>query len=185
MKNAIIVHGTGGNPDENWFQWLKWELETLWISTIVPDFWDDEFPDIEKWKKIFSEYEKDITWETLLIGHSLWGAFLLKFLQSFQHKVYLLATVWSPVWVKPIRFYEGDNTFLNGFDFDWDQIKNKMQHKIVFHSDDDPYVSLWNGKELAQNIDTELIFIPSAGHFNTDSWYTQFPRLLTEIKRYL
>ena len=185
MKNAFIIHWTGGNPDENWFKWLKWELENLWIETIVPDFGDDEFPDVEKWKEVFSEYEKDIKEDTLLIGHSLWGAFLLKFLQSFSWKVHLLATVGSPIWIKPIRFYDGDYAFLNGFDFEWDKIRNKINNKIVFHSDDDPYVSLWNWEILAQELWVDLNFIPQAWHFNTSSWYTEFPKLFREMKKYL
>lgn len=185
MKNAFIIHGTGGNSQENWFQWLKFELEILWIKTIVPDFWDDAKPSINKWKEIFAQYVDEIHEETLFIGHSLWGSFLLKFLENFSWKVHLLATVWSPIWVKPIRFYDGDYDFLDGFDFNWEKIKFKTSNKIVFHSDNDPYVSLWNGEALSQNTWTKLIFIPKAGHFNEASWYTEFPRLLEEIKKYI
>ena len=52
----------------------------------------------------------------------------------------------------------------------------------VFHSDNDPYVSLENGKTLSKKLNTELIFIRNAGHFNTNSGYKEFRGLLEKIK---
>ena len=38
MKTAIIIHGTEGYPEENWFPWLKSELEIIGYQTFVPQF---------------------------------------------------------------------------------------------------------------------------------------------------
>ena len=65
---------------------------------------------------------------------------------------------------------------------DYKKIKNHCKKFFVFHSDNDPYVSLGNGKELAKNLNTNLIFIHNAGHFNTSSGYTKFEVLFEKIK---
>ena len=53
---------------------------------------------------------------------------------------------------------------------------------VVFHSDNDPYVSLENGKELACHLGVNLTFLPSCGHFNAAAGFLKFERLLEEIE---
>ena len=38
MKNVIIIHGTEGYPEENWFPWLKKNLEERGYNVTVPQF---------------------------------------------------------------------------------------------------------------------------------------------------
>jgi predicted alpha/beta hydrolase family esterase len=38
LVNAFIIHGSGGNPESNWFPWLKEQLESLGVKTYVPEF---------------------------------------------------------------------------------------------------------------------------------------------------
>jgi predicted alpha/beta hydrolase family esterase len=38
MANIFIIHGSYGNPDENWFPWLKKELEQEGHKVFVPKF---------------------------------------------------------------------------------------------------------------------------------------------------
>jgi len=57
MSNIFIIHGSYGNPDENWFPWLKVELEKLGHKVFVPKFPTPENQSLNSWKKVFSEYD--------------------------------------------------------------------------------------------------------------------------------
>jgi hypothetical protein len=186
MKNAFIFHGTEGYPDENWFPWLKKELERLNYKVYVPQFPSPpNVPaEINKWFDVLNDYNEYINEETILIGHSLGGIFLLRFLERIQHMVKMSVFVGTPIGIRPILNYDRDSSF-SGFAFDWNNIREKSESFIVFQSDNDPYVSLGNGEELAKNLNTSLNFVPHAGHFNTKSGYTTFDLLLEKLKKVL
>lgn len=180
-NNAFIFHGTAGSPDGNWFPWLKGELKARGVPTTVPRFPTPEGESLESWLKVLDAQEAKIGSDTLLIGHSKGGMFLLKVLERLDQPVKTAIFVAAPVGEKPIKFYEEDKKF-SQFDFDWDRIRNKAQNFVVFHSDNDPYVSLANGKKLAKELGVELTFIPNAGHLNAESGYTQFQLLLDVLE---
>lgn len=183
MINVFIFHGTGGYPEENWFPWLKQKLGKLGCRVIVPQFPTPEKQKLENWLKILKKYGRFYNESTILVGHSLGGAFLLRALERNNSKIKSAFIVAAPIGVLPIKNYEMDKLFLKNFEFDWKKIKNRCRKFFVYHSDNDPYVSLGNGKELAKNLGTKLIFIPNAGHFNTSAGYTSFEKLFKDIKK--
>lgn len=185
MINVFIFHGTEGHPGENWFPWLKNELEKQDCNVIVPQFPTPENQTPETWFKVLKEFEGLITPNTILIGHSLGGAFLLRVLEAIRTKVKAAFIVAAPIGVLPIKNYEGDKPFI-GKTFDWEKIKTSCGKFHIFHSDNDPYVSLGNGEELAKQLGIELTFVPNAGHFNKSTGYTSFEllreRVINELK---
>ena len=182
MANIFIFHGTGGYPEENWFPWLNNELEKLGHYVKVPKFPTPENQTLGNWFKIFENYINHYDRDTILVGHSLGGAFLLRMLEKYNVKIKAAFIVGAPIGILPIKNYDKDKIFLGNFDFNWDTIRKNCSRFFVFQSDNDPYVSLGNGKALAKNLNTELIFIPNAGHFNKSAGFTKFEALLEKIK---
>lgn len=182
MSNIFIFHGTEGYPEENWFPWLKGELEAKGHKVFVPQFPSPPVvpAKISEWFKILKSYEKYINEDTILIGHSLGGIFALRVLEKLDHPVKAAFFVGAPIGVKPILNYERDSSF-SGFDFDFESIKSKAKHFEVYHSDTDPYVSLDNGKELAKKLGVKLNFVPNAGHFNAKAGYLKFEDLRDKV----
>lgn len=179
-QNAFIFHGTAGSPEGNWFPWLKKELEKQGIPTIVPRFPTPEGESLEAWFKVLDEQEQKIGPDSLMIGHSKGGIFLLRVLERLEVPVKKAIFVSTPIGIKPIFYYEEDKKF-TGFDFDWQNIKSKAGQITVFYSDDDPYADTANGRQLAKHLGVDLNFIPNAGHINAESGYTKFPQILKEI----
>lgn len=184
MKNNVFIfHGTEGYPEENWFPWLKEKLEARGCNVIVPQFPTPPVvpAKIAEWFEVIKGYEQYINEDTILIGHSLGGIFALRVLEQLKHTVKAVFLTGTPIGVKPILNYDRDSSF-SGFEFDWQNIKNKAKHFDVFHSDNDPFVSLENGEQLAKELGVELTFIPNAGHFNKKAGYLSFPQLLKKIE---
>lgn len=181
-SNVFIFHGTEGHPKENWFPWLKQELEAKGCNVIVPQFPSPPVipAKISEWFDVLKEYDQYIDENTVFVGHSLGGIFTLRVLEKLGHPVKAAFFVGAPIGVKPILNYDRDSSF-SGFDFDWDNIKGKAKNFVVYQSDDDPYVGLDNGKELAQHLGIELSFIPNAGHFNAKAGYTEFNDLRDKL----
>ena len=186
MSNIFIFHGTEGYPEENWFPWLRGELEKRGHTVFVPQFPSPPVvpAKIFEWFDVFESYKKYTNEDTILIGHSLGGKFLLRILEKLEHPIKAAFFVGTPIGVLPIANNERDNAF-TGNDFNWEAIRRKAQHFVVFQSDNDPYVGLDNGKELAKNLGVELSFVPNAGHFNKKAGYTKFDELLNKLEGYL
>jgi len=184
MATIFIFHGTGGYPKENWFPWLKENLENAGCNVIVPQFPTPEKQTLENWLRILKKYQKDISEDTIFVGHSLGGAFLRRVLEQSSITVKAAFTVAAPIGMLPIKNYESDKPFIE-HPFDWSKIRAHCKGFYVFHSDNDPYVSLDNGKELARMRDVDLIFMPQCGHFNTAAGFDKFDALLEKIKAVL
>lgn len=182
MSNILIVHGTEGYPKENWFPWLKNELEQTGHKVIVPQFPSPPVvpAKITEWFDVLKNYEQYVDEDTVIIGHSLGGIFTLRILEKLNHPIKAAFFVGTPIGVQPILNYERDSAF-SGFTFNWDKIRKQAKHFVVYQSDNDPYVGLENGKELAKNLGVELSFIPNAGHFNARAGYTKFEALREKV----
>jgi uncharacterized protein len=185
MTNIIIIHGTGGNPEGNWFPWLKSELEKLDCRVFVPKFPTPENQSLENWLKVFKEYKQNLNENSIVVGHSLGPAFLLNVLENLDSpiKCAYFVSGFTGLISNP-EFDELNKTFAVR-EFDWDKIKNNCKKFVVINSDNDPYVPLEKGKELAQNLDTELITLENAGHINKESGHTKFNLLFEKIKEQL
>ncbi len=180
MKNALIIHGTGGNPQENWFPWVKAQLTSHSYHVEVPQFPTPEDQNPEAWFKTLAPYAPSFNEETILIGHSCGGAFLLRVLEQLKTKIKTAVFVAASAGVKPIKYYEVDRPFVEA-PFDWNNIRSGAAHFLVFHSEDDPFICIENGELIAREVGVELIRHKTAGHFNAKAGYTTFEELVERL----
>lgn len=184
MKNAFIVHGVYGSPNENWFPWISKKLEALGWEVFVPQFPTPEGHNLQNWLKVWKKYQAFLNENSIVVGHSMGATFLLSVLENRETPV--KATFFIAGFAE---FLEGDdeiNKLNKSFiqkDFNWEKIRKNGGKFFVFQSDNDPYVSLDKAKKLADKLDTEIILVKNAGHFNKKAGYTQFNLLLSKIKQ--
>lgn len=188
MKNAIILHGMGSkeeyySPDypsgsnSHWFPWLQKQLLIRDILAITPEMPYNFAPDYAVWSREFERF--DITPETILVGHSCGGGFLVRWLSEHKDvrvgKVVLVAP-----WLDPCR--EDTTDF---FDFEIDpSLESRTKGLTIFESDNDdvsgvaPSVSLIREKVL----NSKYVLLSNRGHFCfNDMGTVEFPELLEQI----
>lgn len=183
MATIFIIHGVCGHPGENWFPWLKKELETLGHQVFVPQFPTPENQTLENWKKIFKDYENYMNEDSVVVGHSLGAAFLLRILEERYKAIrgaFFVAGVTGSV---NNPFFDNINqTFLEK-PFNWGEIIKNCESFYLFHSDNDPYLPAKEAERLAENLGTTSKFVQNAGHFNEKAGYLKFDLLLNKINR--
>lgn len=191
MRNVFIFHGVGGSPEENWFPWLKKELQYNRCNVIVPQFPTPKGQILENWLETFEECKNqaNITDEDLenaiFIGHSLGGLFMLSLLEEYRIKMAVFVASFCKL--PGNKFDDGMRTFSSPerLDFDWQKILENCHKSLVYISDNDPYVKLGTAQQLARNVRAKLELIKGAGHFSGSDGYKKFPVLLEALKKIL
>ena len=86
---VFIIHGAYGNPNENWFPWLKNKLEKLGIKVFVPRFPTPEGQNLNNWLRTFKEYISHVDEKTIFVGHSLGTAFIMNIIETLEQPILL------------------------------------------------------------------------------------------------
>lgn len=182
MKKAIIFHGMpeeheyqGNESQMHWIPWLKEKLEANGYQVFNPELPRAYKPIYEDWLKIFQQFPLDE--ETVLVGHSCGGGFLLRYLSENDVKVDKVVLV-AP-WLDPRKHLE-----TGFFDFSIDpKVSNKSQCTTIFVSSDD-------GEDVLTSVATLTKAVPGVtvkqftdkGHFTFgDMGQKEFPELLQII----
>lgn len=178
MTNLLIIHGTGGNPGENWLPWLKMEFEKMGYRAHVPQFPTPEGQSLKNWMRVFDGYKKYINEKTILIGHSLGAAFLLCILESLDRPVNASFLVAGFTGLINNPEFDRLNRTFAVWALDWQKIENNCPKFFIISSDNDPYVSVKKAFELGEKLNVKPTILKNAGHINKDSGFERFDYLL-------
>lgn len=182
--NIFLIHGSFGYPTENWFPWMKGELENLGCQVFAPQFPTSSAQTLENWLKTFEGYRQYLNKDAIFIGHSLGPAFILSVLEKIDQPVKAAFFVSGFLGKINNPLYDRVNeTFMKKFD--WKKLKQNCGKFYVFHSDNDPYVPLRKAKELAKNLGIQIILVKGGGHLNEKAGYLKFELLLEKVKKEL
>lgn len=182
-ENYFIIHGSFSSPYSNWIGWLHDFIETDGKQVYVPNFpIGVGYQNYENWSKLFQYYlDLGLIHEnTVIVAHSIAPVFVAKFLVEHKVKIKKLISVC------------GFNNYL-GIDKEYDEVNRTMYFDnlqevkqytneiICFYSDNDPYVKQEIEKEFVETIATEQVFIPKAGHINSESGYDTFEEIVSYL----
>ncbi len=178
MKRAIIIHAWEETPDGQWLPWLKEKLESSGWKVDVPEMPNTKKPKLNEWmdKLLSLSPGKD----TVLIGHSLSNALIMKYLERPEAKIksVIMVAAWDWLMEAVKKFHL--TFFENGFDYE--AIKRKQIPITIVNSTTDPWINFERSKGLANKLNAKFISVENAGHFMARDGYTEFPLLLKIIE---
>lgn len=178
LSDIVIIHGTGGTPESNWFPWLAKKLTVVGHNVYVPKFPTPENQSVDSWRAALASAVPTIDENTILIGHSCGATFMLHILESLNAPVAKSIFVSGFTEKLGNEFFDTLNKTFIEHDFDWKKVRDNMGAATLFHGDNDPYVPIAAAQKLSDALQTPLTIIPNGGHLNAEFGYTEFPEIL-------
>ena len=186
MKRAIIIHGYNNKSEfedttrpsasnDHWIPWLQRQLLLNGIEAQTPEMPGFYKPNYEQWKDTLEMFHPDE--ETILVGHSCGGGFLVRWLSENSKKVGKVVLV-AP-WIDPTKAI--DPEFFN-FEIVSDISSRTNGLSVMYSTDDHPEIvtTIETLKQELENVN--FIEFQDKGHFVFNSLNSeQFPELLEVI----
>ncbi len=194
MKRAVLLHGTGGSPAENWLPWLKQQLESKGYKVWAPLLPENDKPNSSRYNDFLLNSDWDFT-DNLVIGHSSGAVSILNLLADERCPSIatgVLVGAWArldeadltegiqQVFGDAQAIYERFKALFPAEGFDFARIRQKAHTFLFVHSDNDPYCPLEQAEWLAEQTGGEVAMVPGGQHFSAsiDPSFTEFPSLI-------
>lgn len=197
MRKQILIIGGGDTFDTNeeyinfiknfkldwnsfkkkkWKDSLKKDLEEQFeiIFPEMPCRWNAKY---NEWKIWFDKFLPYLENGIILIGHSLGGIFLAKYLSENNVNVDIRALFLIAAPFDETEMGESLVDFV--LPKNLDGISSQVENIFIYHSKDDPVVPFSNSKKYKEVLPkVELVVFNDKSHFNQE----EFPELVEKIK---
>lgn len=187
-SNIIIIHGGNSYNDDQEYEKFLSSKDIWYRSGNNTSDWKQNFTNFfinitdikqpimpskdnakfEQWKIVFEKLLTEINEDTILIGHSLGGAFLAVYFSQYAH---LKSIKVKQIHLVAPDFKEGNFVF-NPEEKFLDNIKKSTKELHLWQSDDDPALAYTNGLEYRkyEEVFTQMHIFTNLGHFNSSSF---------------
>jgi len=172
----LILHGWGGSDYPHWQSFLASEIAKDYGTVSFPLIQHPHYPNLNRWSKEVLSHLESFKPDTV-VCHSLSN------------------TLWLHLADKNLIPYEIERLFLVAMP----SLNTKLDTLSTFYpaplpkelyakrvrlitSDNDPYISLKEAKEIAKYYDIPLTILANAGHINADSGYGKWSWIVDLVK---
>lgn len=160
-KKILILHGWDASAADHWFPLAKEMFEKKGFKVFVPEMPGGYFPKENAWVKVIENFGPDENW--ILIGHSLGGVAILRYLEKAEKPVgqaILVAVPYEPMSFKPIEnFFEAE--------FDWAEIRKNCPKFDIVNESNDSVIPVEYGQKFADKLKGKLHILPGYSHFHS------------------
>lgn len=185
-KKAILVHGWEGDPENNWFPWLKKELINRGYQVVVPQLPDSDHPKMEPWLKTLTEAAAEVDEETIFIGHSLGCQTILRYLETLPEGKKVGAIICVAGFFTLVNLEGPEQEALAKpwleTPIDTDKVKTIANKIVLILSDNDPWVKIEPNKSMfEEKLGAQVVIKQGGGHFDDDANTKELPDILDFI----
>ncbi|MFA6588585.1 MAG: alpha/beta hydrolase [Patescibacteria group bacterium] len=186
MKQVIIIHGWGGNPEEGWLPWARKILESTGFKVQIPAMPDTESPDIEKWVGILRQTITKPDEQAYLIGHSIGCQAILRYLESLPVSIKIGGVIFVAGWFDLDNIESDEERAIAkpwiNTPIDFVKIKSHCEKFTVILSDNDPFGFLESNKKIfEEKLDARVLVLQNRGHLIETQ---ELPEVIREIEKF-
>ncbi len=180
LATVIVIHGYSGSPDKPRYHWLRRQLEQRGLAVDLPTMPSPGHPIEAEWLDLIDQRLSATAKPIILVGHSLGGLAVLRWLESRAHQPIFAAVSLAGV-TKPLL--HTTRTFSKDWQppTDWVAIRTHAKHLVGIYSDDDWVVPPHEGDLLEQETHATMIRVSGRGHFADKDGTSELPDLLQTI----
>lgn len=184
---AVIVHRWDGNPQSDWYSWLKKELEKRKWKVIIQKMPNTSEPEITAWVNYLNKVVGNPDEETYFIGHSIGCQTIMRYLAGLPSNTKIGGVVFVAGWVKLQNLDDKEAKAIAKpwleTPINFTKIKEKTKNITVILSDNDPYVDYKEHKLLfTQKLNAKIISEKGKGHFTEENGITKIPKVVRELE---
>lgn len=173
MKNALIIHAWYDNQNSHWYPWLKNELQNKGYHVDVPDI-PELRKDVPDMKRVLTLIENNIVVNSnaTIVGHSIGSLIAMRLGEKHAYHKMILVAGWDFN-----DLTEGHRKFWET-PIDHEAIRKNVANIYVVHSDNDPYITAIQAKDMSKRLNGKFILVEGAGHFTAKEGVSKIPKLL-------
>lgn len=180
MKIIFAPGNGGGSPNDNWFPYLKRELEKSGVTVIASEFPDNVLARESYWVPFLKDNLKADE-QSVIVGHSSGAIAAMRLAEKNRLLGSVLVGTYHTDLGIPAEIESGYFTR----PWDWDAIKANQQWIIQFSGLNDPWIPIEEARFVHDKLKTEYHESVDGGHFGGDYYKPEFPELLEALKRKL
>lgn len=182
------MHGWGGSPEGEWFQWLKKELESRSFRVTIPQMPDAQHPRIHTWVPALANAVGTADEHTYFVGHSMGCQAIARYLETLPDGIRVGGAIFVGGFFKKLtgdrvrpHIVETDRHWLDT-KLDFIKVRTHLPKSIAIFSDNDRVVPLENQDDFRDQLGSEIIVEHAKGHFTgSDDGITELPVLLESL----
>ena len=177
IKVIFIPGNGGGKPTDNWFPYVKKELEQMGLEVIAREFPDDNLAREIYWIP-FLKNDLKADENTILIGHSSGAIAAMRYAEKNR----LLGSILVGGYYTDLGL---ETEKVSGYftrPWDWQAIQNNQQWIALFASVDDPWIPIEEPRFIQQKLRMDYFEYTDQGHFGGDYFKQTFPEIVSLIK---